>query len=95
MAKTVLTPEQTSLLMEAYESCGTYSGAARMCGLSVSVATRIVKEQKAHQESIVIVAEKYRGPTPVDMPAKEDVRNFWNPNKEWEDNYGNFGKSLY
>ena len=46
MAKTVLSTDELALLMEAYESCGTYSGAARLCGISVSVATRIIKEQK-------------------------------------------------
>lgn len=94
MAKTVLSPDELSLLMEAYENCKTYSGAARLCGLSVSVATRIIKEQKAHQESIVTAPTEYTGPRPVDIPTKESIRFFWNPSKEWEDNYGNFSKSL-
>ena len=94
MAKTVLSTDELALLMEAYESCGTYSGAARLCGLSVSVATRIIKEQKEHQASIIPTVKEYNGPRPVEMPDKELVRNFWNPSKEWENNYGNYAKSV-
>lgn len=88
MAKTVLQKEQYDLLIRTYNEKGTYAAAARVVGISSSVATRIIKE---FLESGVSLEEEpqeilaYSGPQPKENPEYNDIYYcLWN-SEEWCD----------
>lgn len=79
--------EELKNLMAAYDSCGTYSGAARAVGLSVAVATRIIKENIDKKEPVKVEsAPPYCGPEPGE-PYFEGIVNLWNKDESWKAEY--------
>lgn len=84
--KVELTKEQTARLMASYDKIGTYSGAAKENDISISVATRIIKEQLSINESAVIpvvTSAKYNGATPIDIPNYDAIVYFYDMPGEW------------
>ena len=86
--KTEVSKEVLATLLSVYKEKGTFAAAARETNLSVAVATRIIKENinKANEKPVEVAAE-YTGPSPVEFPRKEEVINFWNPEKDWIEEY--------
>lgn len=86
--KYIPTEEELRNILETYDRIGTYSGTAKEVGLSVSIVTRIIKEDAAegHINNNLSCEESNLSceiPQPTEQPIYEEVINYWNKSEEW------------
>lgn len=87
--KTEVSPEKLEQILTAYDRTGTYAGAARESGMSVSIVTRLIKESMFTEETQMSkpVDMKYIGPPPIEVPDREAICTFFNMSDDWMGEY--------
>lgn len=81
-AKYVPSDDELKKILDFYAAHKTYTSVSREFGISIPIATRIIKEAKSLSSS-----SSYDGPQPVEFPDQNSVLHFYNPGKEWLEDY--------
>lgn len=84
-AKYVPSDDELKKILDFYAAHKTYTSVSREFGISVPIATRIIKEAKSLSSSSS--SSSYDGPQPVEFPDQNSVLHFYNPGKEWLEDY--------
>lgn len=81
-AKYVPSDDELRKILDFYAAHKTYTSVSREFGISVPIATRIIKETNSLSSS-----SSYDGPQPVEFPDQNSILHFYNPGKEWLEDY--------